>query len=541
VTLAGLPIEERRMILDLLAQIRERMLTPERIRQYDEDEVFPEEVVRELLGPDIGLQLLFIPEEYGGLDGGARDMTAVCEAMGKICLGVATAFLVIHLGSDPILVGGTDAQKQKWLTKVADGSIVAYAVTEAEAGSNLSNLKTSAAPVLDENNTVTGYRINGTKQFISNGGYADFLTVLAQAPEGPSFFVVEKTMEGFSAGKPEQKHGIRSSNTTPLTFDNVFVPFDNLLGGVPGQGLTQANEVFGYTRLMVAALGLGAGVAALDKVIAHAKERVQFGSPLIEKQGYTHKLVLPFVAKLEAARAYIDEVATRLDAGETDLQPEGSIAKLYATEVGNACADAAIQALGGYGYIKEYDVEKIKRDVKITTIYEGTSEIQQLIVSTWRWRTTVQSKGAFYESLAEQMETVHQQHGDVKADTLAGMLRLLNRLFQEVHKAKATRQQHIMFQLATLASLAETGAALATKAARADERAPDETEYLKLCARINAALAAQSAYAIANEILFGAGIWPPSEAQEVFESARFDYRDSQAGLISDMDALRARV
>jgi alkylation response protein AidB-like acyl-CoA dehydrogenase len=548
VAAAGLASEERQMILDLVAQVRQRMLTPERLREYDEREIFPEAEVRELLGPDIGLQLLFIPEEYGGLGGGAADMAAVSEAMGKICLGVATAFLVVHLGSDPILVGGTDEQKRTWLPKVVDGALVAYAVTEAEAGSNLSNLKTSATPVVDAAGTVTGYRLNGTKQFISSGGYADFLTVLALAPEGPSFFVVEKDMPGFKVGRAEQKHGIRSSNTVALIFDDVLVPAANLVGGVPGQGLSQANEVFGYTRLMVGALALGAGTAALERVIPYAKERIQFGTPLIEKQGYTHKLVLPYVAKLEAARAYIEEVAGRLDAGESDLQCEGSIAKLFATEVANACADAAIQALGGYGYVREYDVEKIKRDVKITTIYEGTSEIQQLIISTFRWRTSVQSKGAFYASLAEQMDALHQAQDDLKADVVATLARLLNGLFDAVHQAKATRRQHVMFQLATMATIVETGAALARKAAAAAEgkatgaaAAPESAGYLRLCSRINIALGAQHAFAIANEILYGSGIWTPAEAHAVLADSGFDFGASQSGSILDMDALVASI
>jgi alkylation response protein AidB-like acyl-CoA dehydrogenase len=541
VALAGLALEERQMILGLLSQIRQRMLTPEKLRRFDEDEIFPEAEIRELLGPDIGLQLLFIPREYGGLGAGARDLAAVCEELGNICLGVATGFLAIHLGTDPILVGATDAQKEKWLGRVAEGAIVAYAVTESEAGSNLSALKASASPVFDDQNVVTGYRLNGTKQFISNGGFADFLTVLAQTPEGPSFFVVEKTMPGFKPGKPEVKHGIRSSNTAPLTFDDVFVPVENLVGGVPGQGLAQANAVFGYTRLMVAALGLGAGVAALEKVIPYAKQRIQFGSPLMDKQGYTHKLILPFVARLEAARAYVEEVATRLDSGETGLEVEGSLAKLYATEVANACADAAIQALGGYGYIKEYDVERIKRDVKITTIYEGTSEIQQLIISTNRWRTSISSKGAFYDSLAQQMDLVHQERPGLKADAVASILRLLNRLFQVVHEAKATRQQHIMFQLATLASIAEPAAALIGKAGRGDASTFAEAERLGLCARINAALSAQTAFSIANEILYGSGRWSSSEARTILESVPFDFGESQARLILDMDDLRDRL
>jgi alkylation response protein AidB-like acyl-CoA dehydrogenase len=281
------------MVLDLLAQIRQRMLTPAKLREWDADETFPEEAIRQLLDPEvIGLQFLFIPEQYGGMGGGARDIAAVSEEMAKICIGVATAFLAIHLGTDPILVGATDEQKKKWLGKLGDeGSIVAYGVTEPEAGSNLQSIKTTAAPVIGDDGAITGYIINGNKQFISNGGYADFLTVLADTPEGPTFFIVEKGTEGFSAGKPEDKHGIRASNTAPLVFDKVFVPVDNLVGGIPGKGLIQANEVFGYTRLMVACFGLGGGVAALLKVIAYAKERIQFGSPLMDKQGYTHKLV----------------------------------------------------------------------------------------------------------------------------------------------------------------------------------------------------------------------------------------------------------
>ncbi len=526
--LAGLPLEERNMILDLVSDIRDRLLPAEKLRHFDAEEIFPEDVIRTLLGPEIGLQLLFIPEAYGGLGGGARDVAAVSEQLAKICLGVGTGFFAIHLGADPILAAGTEAQKQKWLGKLAEGSsIVAYAVTEAEAGSNLSNLKTSASPVTDDNGNVTGYLINGSKQFISNGGYADFLTVLAATPQGPSFFVVEKGMPGFSAGKPEDKHGIRASNTAPLTFEDVLVPAENLLGDIPGQGLIQANEVFGYTRLMVAAMGLGAGFAALEKVIEYAKDRVQFGSPLIEKQGYAHKLVVPYAARLEAARAYIEEIAARLDAGETDLQLEGSLAKLFTTEAANSCADAAIQALGGYGYVREYDVERIKRDVKITTIYEGTSEIQQLIVGTMRWKSAVSSRGAVYDEMVQTMKHAHVANSGLKADILADVLGLVKRLFAETHKTKAIRQQHVMFQLANLTSVVETARALVSKVATGQGLDPGRAEFLALCARITVAMAARDAHAIAAEILHGTDVWTPEEAEAVLDSAAFDYARSQ--------------
>jgi alkylation response protein AidB-like acyl-CoA dehydrogenase len=292
---------------------------------------------------------------------------------------------------------------------------------------------------------------------------------------------------------------------------------------------------------MVACFGLGAGVAALQKVIPYAKERIQFGSPLMDKQGYTHKLVLPYAAKLEAARAYIEEVAERLDSGEADLQVEGAIAKLFASETGNACADAAIQALGGYGYIREYDVEKIKRDVKITTIYEGTSEIQQLIISTFRWRSSVQSKYEFYENLAAQMDEVHAQNPELKADVFAGLVRLVNRVIEEAHKAKATRQQYVMFHIATLATIAETGAALIKKAAVAAGADPERAEYLETCARVNAALAAETAFACASEVLYGTQKWEATEVEGIFDSSGFDYAASLSGLILDMDKLQAQV
>ncbi len=257
------------------------------------------------------------------MGGGAMDCYVVTREVCKLCLGVGTAFFAIQLGSDPIIVGGTEEQKTKWLGAVAEGnSLVAYAVTEPEAGSNLASFKTKAEPITDDGGAVTGYRINGSKQFISTGGYADFVTVLAQTPEGPSFFVVEKGTPGFEQHKGEEKHGIRASNTSPLTFTDVVVPVENLIGGAPGKGLKQANQVFGYTRLMVAAMALGAGEAALGIAIPYAKERIQFGGPLSEKKGYTNKLIVPHWVNLKAATAYIESVARRLDSEDGDLQVE---------------------------------------------------------------------------------------------------------------------------------------------------------------------------------------------------------------------------
>ena len=216
-------------------------------------------------------------------------------------------------------------------------------------------------------------------------------------PGGPSWFIVENGTPGLSSAPPEDKHGIRLSNTAALFLDDVTVPAENLVGGVEGRGLVQAQQVFGYTRLMVAAFGLGGGWEALDRAIRYSTERVQAGAPLSEKQGYTHKLIVPHAVRLEAARAFVEETATRIDAGEGAggaLNTEGAIAKYLATEAGIAAADAAIQAHGGYGYTRPYLVEKIRRDVRITTIYEGTSEIMEMTIARDRWQQHLKTRRA---------------------------------------------------------------------------------------------------------------------------------------------------
>lgn len=519
VPLHGLDAESRQMVLDIVTKIKARLLTRENVLEFDRKEIFPEEIIRTLLGPDIGLQLLFIPEVYGGMGGGARDCCALTREMAGICLGVATAFFAIQLGSDPLIVGGTEAQKEKWIGAIAEGrSLVAYAVTESGAGSNLAALKTKADPICDDSGAVTGYRINGSKQFISTGGYADFITLLAVTPEGPSFFVVEKGTPGFVQGKGEEKHGIRASNTSPLTFTDVFVPVENLVGGVPGQGLKQANSVFGYTRLMVAAMALGAGEAALSIAIPYAKDRIQFGSPLSEKQGYTHKLIVPHIVRFEAASSFLDEIALRIDAGETDLQVEGAIAKLFASEAANRAADDAIQALGGYGYITEFGVEKIKRDVRITCIYEGTSEVLQNIISIFRWKKTWKTKGEFYRSIAKEMEALHR-----KSD-LAGCLfygiaaEALNRTILLAHENRLTRSQHVMFCLADMMTHVEVGASLARKADALGVSSDPHVQKVQAASRIFAAEVAQLVYQNMLKILMGNGLFSLETISEFLES-----------------------
>lgn len=533
----GLDVEMRQMVLDTVAQLSKRLLSKDKILEWDKKEIFPEETIREMLGPEIGLQLLMIPEKYGGMGGGALDSCIVTREMAKLCLGVTTAFFAIQLGADPLMVGGTDEQKRKWLGAIAEGkALVAYAVTEPNAGSDVANIKTKADPVTNDSGALIGYKVNGTKQFISTGGAADFITLLAKTPEGPTFFVVEKGTEGFVAGRSEEKHGIRASQTSQLSFTDVFVPIENLIGGVPGRGLRQANQVFGYTRLMVAAMGLGGGQAALNIAIPYAKERFVSGSVLAEKQGYTHKLIVPHVVRLEAATAYIEEIAKRIDSGELDLQVEGSIAKYFATEAGNRAADDAMQALGGYGYTSEFEVEKIKRDVKITCIYEGASEVQQNIISTFRWRTTVKSKGEFYGAIARDMDTLEEACGNIGCRIYGIATRALNEAIVLVHKNRLNRVQHVMFGLADMMAHIEVGAALARKAAAATRAEDKSAEKLQHMSRVFANDVAKLVHQNIMTILMGTGVFDAGVATEFIASFRLnDLTESHRDLVPAMD------
>ena len=479
------------MVLDTLSRLEKDRLTLETKLEMDHSGEFPMELIRFMLGPEVALHLIFIPEEYGGLGAGATEIAIVSEQMAKMDLAVATSFLAICLGMDPLRVGATREQKEKYVTKVAEeGLIVAYGVTEPEAGSNVQALKTKADRVLDEQGNITGYKINGQKQFITNGGVADLYTILASTPEGPSFFIVEAGAEGLSAGKHEDKHGIRASDTCSVILEDLFVPVEDLVGGVEGQGLKEANKVFAYTRVMVATFGLGGGMAALERAIAYSKERVQFGTTLAEKQGYTHKLLVPNAVRLEAARAYIEETARRLDSGEENMHVEGSIAKYFATEAGDATANDAIQALGGYGYIREFEVEKIKRDLKITTIFEGTSEIQRNIISLFRMRETVRSKGRFYLDMAEALGNLPEECG---APMVAASIRALNEMIRGARKVKLNRSQYVMFLLADMMTWCEVGSSLCHKAA-AFEGKEHTPGFMKAAARLFAREVAEKVY-----------------------------------------------
>ena len=433
----------------------------------------------------------------------------------------------------PIRVGCTHEQKTKWIPKIAEeGLVVAYGVTEPEAGSNVQSLKTEATPITDADGRVTHYRLNGVKQFISNGSIADLYTILAKAPGGPTFFVVERNTPGLTPGRHEIKHGIRLSDTAQVLLQDVVVPADNIVGDKEGEGLKQANEVFGFTRLMVAAFGLGAGQAALDRAIAYSKQRKQFGTYLAEKQGFTHKLLVPNSVRLAAAQAYIEYVADLLDGGNTDRQVEGSVAKLFATETGNVAADEAVQALGGYGYCVDFEVEKIRRDARILTIYEGTSEIQQSIIGLFRMRETVRSKGRFYTDMAAEVEGF----ADAGGPAVARAARFLAEAAQSAFRAKLMRQQHVSFEFATSMTEVETAVALSRAAAKKDDA------LLKAQARV---WGAQVAISVPTRILTALSGSGALAAEEMGRLQRLGDLDGavtlQAGTIADMNLIAEKI
>jgi alkylation response protein AidB-like acyl-CoA dehydrogenase len=537
----GLQRDAFDLVLESIHEFAANHLTDASLLAFDAADEMPLEVVRAMCGAQLGLQLLFVPEEFGGVGAGAFDVYRVCELMAGIDLGIATGVLATSLGSDPIRIGGTPPQRKRWLSRVAEeGLLVAYAATEPEAGSDLAALRTIATPILEADQTV-GYRITGRKQWISNGGVADVYCVLALAPGGPSWFIVERDSPGLTHGRREEKHGIRASNTAAVFFDGVQVDADRLIGGVEGQGLQQAQAVFGYTRLMVAAFGLGAGWDALNRAIRYSQERSVSGGPLAEKQGYTHKLLVPHAVRLEAARAFIEEVAVRLDRGEGSLNTEGAIAKLVATEAGNQAADAAVQALGGYGYVREYMVEKLRRDVRITTIYEGTSEIMEMTIARDRWQTHLKTRGDHYHEQGRLLERLAVQQPDCGADIAALALHALAEVMEQCRTQRLTRSQHMLLRLGEMIAQTESCASLVRRAAAAAAGAMHPKAVMRFGPPTLAALARVHARETAlqvgeNGMRWVVGAGAEGGASELATALNLsEIHAAQHGLLADMD------
>ena len=372
--------EEEQMIVDTARQIAQEKMKPVR-EKYDEEGTFPWDIVKELA--DAGLCGAYIPEQYGGFgNGNIMNLVLATEELCKVDGGVALCLAATALGTLPILIGGNEEQKQKYLPKIAAGTVAAFGLTEPSAGSDATGMKTVATK--DANGD---YILNGTKCFITNEGDAEVYTVFAKTnpsrgARGISAFILEKGMEGFSFGKKENKMGIRASSTRELIFNNCKVPKENLLGK-EGHGLMIAQATLDASRPGVAAQALGIAAGALEEAVAYSRTRVQFGQPISSFQAIQHMLA-EMATKVEAARALLYSVARMIDDNNKKdpkdrirTSKESAMAKLFASETAMQVTTDAVQIFGGYGYCKEYPVEKMMRDAKITTLYEGTSQIQK--------------------------------------------------------------------------------------------------------------------------------------------------------------------
>ena len=366
--------EEQVFMRDVAKELAQKKMKPVSA-EYDESGEFPWPIVQAMAEAD--LFRVFIPDEYGGMAGSSAimNMCVVTEELSKVDGGISLAFAATGLGTFPILVSGSDEQKQKWLPRIADGTIAAFGLTEANAGSNVAGIQTRAVEDGDS------YVINGSKQWITNGGEAEIYSIFAvtdpdRGPRGVSCFVVEKGTEGFSFGKKEDKMGIRASATCELVFQDCRVPKENMLGR-RGTGFFTAMKTFDQSRPGVAAQAVGIAAGALELAIDYSRERKQFDQPISAFQGLRF-LLADMAMKVESARALVYSVARWIDSNPSEkVTAYSAMSKCYASDVAMSVTTDAVQVFGGYGYMKEYPVEKMMRDAKITQIYEGTNQIQR--------------------------------------------------------------------------------------------------------------------------------------------------------------------
>ena len=369
--------EEQLEIKEIARKVAEEKIKPLRAK-YDEGHEFPWEIVDVFKQTD--LFAVLVPEEYGGISGKVVDVTIITEEFSRICGGIGLSLGGSGLGMYPILISGSEEQKQKYLPLIANGEkLAAFALTEANAGSDAGGIETTATKDGDF------FVLNGTKQWITNGGEADIYTVFVltdklKGARGASCFIVEKGTEGFSFGKKEDKMGIRGSITRELIFDNCRVPKENLVGR-EGNGFMIAMKTLDKSRPMVAAQAVGIAQGAYEEAARYSKERHQFGRPISSFQAVQFMLA-DMATQIEAARALVMATARMIDAGVKRYAKESAMCKVFASDMAMKVTTDAVQILGGYGYMKEYPVEKMMRDAKITQIYEGTNQIQRSVIAS---------------------------------------------------------------------------------------------------------------------------------------------------------------
>jgi butyryl-CoA dehydrogenase len=368
--------DEQRAVRDLARKVARDRIAPH-AAHYDETESYPELSMRAIV--ESGLFGIWVPEAYGGSALGCLALSLVSEEIAAACAATATQFLDQPLGGLPILLAGTDEQKKRYLPRLATGELLsAYSLSEPGAGSDAAGLKTTAVRKGDH------YILNGSKQWCTNGDHADVLTVFAtvdpsKRAKGVTAFLVEKGTPGFSVGKKEKKLGIRASPTVALHFTDCAVPVAQRLGA-EGEGFRIAMRTLDITRPATGAMAVGIAQAALDAAVGYARQREQFGQPIGAFQGIQFMLADMAMA-VHGARLMVHHCARQVDAGIADNTLEASMAKCFAADAAVKVTIDAVQVFGGYGYTREYPVERYMRDAKIMQIYEGTNQIQRVIVA----------------------------------------------------------------------------------------------------------------------------------------------------------------
>jgi alkylation response protein AidB-like acyl-CoA dehydrogenase len=368
--------EDQKDVQSLARRIAEEKVVPVRA-ELDENEEFPWNIMK--VCADTGLFGVCIPTEYGGLGGGGLENCIVVEELSRACLGVSVSYAASLLGAYPILLGGSEEQKKKYLREVASGrKLAAFGLTEANAGSDAQGIRTEARKVGDE------YILNGTKQWITNGGEAEIYSVIAMTDRsrggrGATAFILEKGMEGFTFGKKEKKLGIRASATRELVFQDCKVPGKNVIGR-EGMGFILAMRTFDRTRPGIGAQAVGVAQGALEAAVQYAREREQFDRKIASFQAIQHMLA-DMAINTEAARALVYAVARFIDSNPKDTSKVSAMSKVFPSDVAMKVVVDAIQVFGGYGYMREYPVEKMMRDAKILQIYEGTNQIQRNVIA----------------------------------------------------------------------------------------------------------------------------------------------------------------
>jgi len=362
--------EQQKMIKHLARRIAEEKILPVRA-ELDESEEFPWAIMKDLADSD--MFRVFIPQEYEGLGGDCFELCLVTEELSRICSAIAVSYAASALGCFTLMDYGTEAQKRKYLPDIASGKrLTAFALTESTAGSDAGAIKTTADRV------EGGYVLNGTKQFITNGGEAEIYTIIAltdkaRGARGASALLVEKGTLGFSFGKKEKKMGIRASATRELVFRNCLVPAESLIGK-EGMGFIMMMKLFDRSRPGIGAQAVGIAQGALEAAVDYAQQRIQFGHPIISIQAVQHMLA-DMAIQVEAARALVYAAARTIDSGAKNFTQESAMAKVFASDIAMKVTTDAVQIFGGAGYMRDYPVEKMMRDAKITQIYEGTNQV----------------------------------------------------------------------------------------------------------------------------------------------------------------------